>query len=106
MRVHIEWGHPKGASGRPCGISAQAISPNPTQGANLANSIFFILTKGLGEVDDAADAFKVSKLEPRKVVWSKDCTAWVAVTLLDGRSSGPYSGIADREHKEKQHGTK
>lgn len=98
MKAIVEWGKPKWAcKNRPCGISGQFIAVNPEQARMLASQMFHTLVEGAEHVVNNKGAWGVSQREPRKVVWSTDRTAWVAVSLLDGVPRGPYASLADKE---------
>lgn len=98
MKAIVEWGKPKGAcKSRPCGVSGQFIVANPEQARMLASQLFHTLVEGREHVVDNKGAWGVRKDSPRKVVWSSDRTAWVAVSLLDGVPRGPYAALADKE---------
>ena len=100
MKAIVEWGRPKAACthpfARPCGVSGQFPVDNPSQACKLAVQLFHTLTEGSEPC--YGNMWHVDKMEPRKVVWSKDSMAWVAVSLLDGVARGAYGGLADREH--------
>lgn len=98
MKAIVEWGKPKGAcTNRPCGVSGQFVVTNPEQGRLLASQMFHTLVEGKEYVLDNKGAWGVSKAVPRKVVWSSDRTAWVAVSLLDGVMRGAYAAHADKD---------
>lgn len=97
MKAVVEWGVPKHASGRPCGISGQFTAESPTQARMLASQLFHTLMCGRESVLNNKGAWGVSKDEPRKVVWATDVSCWVAVSLLDGANRGAYAGLADAE---------
>jgi hypothetical protein len=97
MKTIVEWGRPKAVcSHRPCGVSADFPVDNPTQACKLAARLFHTLNDG----GDAyyEDMWRVTPQEPRKVVWTKDRTAWVAVSLLDGTARGAFAAQADGEY--------
>lgn len=97
MKAIVEWGRPKAACvDRPCGVSGQFPVDNPTQACKLAVQLFHTLSEGRDPC--FGNMWSVDKMEPRKVVWSKDSTVWVAVSLLDGVARGAYAALADREH--------
>jgi len=99
MKAIVEWGHPKAAcEDRPCGISGEFQVDNPTQARKLAGRLFRTMTGGRDPYCE--NLWAVDKDEPRKVLWSKDRTAWVAVSLLDGVPRGAYAGLADKVHAE------
>lgn len=97
MKVVVEWGKPKAAcKNRPCGVSGSFVAMTKKQALLLAPQLFFTLTDGQ-ESSTKKDAWAVSALEPRKVVWSKDRDVWVCVSLLDGVHRGSYAAYADKE---------
>ena len=97
MKAVVEWGRPKAAcSKRPCGVSGEFPVTNAKQAVKLAVQLFHTLGEGRNPCSEGLWA--VTPLEPRKVVWTKDHTAWVAVSLLDGVPRGAYGALADKEH--------
>lgn len=102
MKAIVEWGNPKEFTKRKiCGVSSQFIVPNPEHGRMLASQLFHTMVQNTEHVVDNKGAWGVSKREPRKVIWSRDNSCWVAVSLLDGVPRGAYAGIADREYEER-----
>lgn len=93
MKTIVEWGHPKHVLNRPCGTSAQSVTPNAKQAAELAASLYFVETG----VSPALSLLRPTASEPRKVLWSPDNGFWVAVSLLDGVPRGAYAALADKE---------
>lgn len=93
MKTIVEWGHPKHVLNRPCGTSAQSITPNAKQAAELAASLYFVETG----VSPALGLLRPTASEPRKVLWSPNCGFWIAVSLLDGVARGAYAALADKE---------
>ncbi|MBK3780333.1 hypothetical protein G3A43_08685 [Paraburkholderia aspalathi] len=97
MKAIVEWGRPKAAcKNRPCGVSGQFPVDNPKQACKLALQLFYTLGEGVNPCFE--NMWAVTKEDPRQVVWTKDRTAWVAVTLLDGVMRGRYAALADQEH--------
>lgn len=97
MKAIVEWGQPQFAcKGRKCGVSGKFVVDNPTQAHKLAVQLFHTLTKGAEGIVNPKLSLGVSKEEPRKVVWSKDRTAWICVSILDGVPRGDYAAKADK----------
>lgn len=95
MKSVVEWGRPKKATRRKlCGVSGSMVMPSATQAMLLANQIFFSMTEEEGY---RVESWAVTAARPRAVVWNKDRTFWVAVSVLDGVPRGAYAGIAERE---------
>lgn len=96
MRAIVEWGKPGSVcKDRPCGVSGQFITENPTRAVTLAAQLFFVLTEGRATSFTDKDGWHVSKTAPRKTVWAADRSAWVSVSLLDGVMRGAYAGTEE-----------
>jgi hypothetical protein len=97
MKAIVEWGRPKAAcNNRPCGVSGDFPVENPKQACKLASRLFHTFSEGRDPHFE--NMWLVSKDDPRKVVWTKDRTAWVAVSLLDGVPRGAYAALADKDY--------
>lgn len=94
MKAIVEWGRPKAMTQRKiCCMSGQFIVSNPTQARRLAHQLFHSFLEGQDNETKLADAWAVSREEPRKAVWANDNSFFVAVSLLDGVARGPYAGV-------------
>lgn len=97
MKAIVEFGVPKSAlhGEAPCGISSSPgiVFPSATQAAKAAAQIAFVLfRRNKGEMPGTWKALVPSADKPRVTWWSHDQSAWVTVSLLDGKDRGSFAG--------------